>query len=176
MHFTGLIARDVQGSLMGYFGENTYAAEDWKYDSIWTAKEWELMNFEDSISLEGTSMDFEAILPHHQGNTFVASFPNPTAGIISFYFQFTGLAKVKMCIVDSTMTRLFTYSGKDSLVRINYLLEQEPGSETKYEPGVLYRLYYTCSTTDSLNFYKGHGDIMWCDEPYPILECLDFIP
>lgn len=176
MHFSGLTATDIQGQLMGYFGEDGFDAEDWKYDSVWTAKELETVSFDDSITLEGTYMDFDGEIPYCRRNTCVVAYPNPTSQVIAFYFRFSGIAKVKGCIVDSTLKPLATFSAKDSIVQFHFILGQYPGYENKFEPGILYRLYYSCSTKDSLNFHKGHGDIMWCDEPYPISECLKFIP
>jgi hypothetical protein len=171
--FKGIIVINDIGQMMGSWGTED---GDWETDATWTAGEYELLNFPDTVSMNGTFIRDTTgwnIGPgiHEQPQNLVIVFPNPVKNSLYLYFQGFGLLKFKAAIVDKNFNRLFTYACKDGSAHV--LIDLSDAA--KFQSGVLYRMYYSLSVTDSLNFYKGHGDILICMEN-TLQDCQKFVP
>ena len=160
--FKGIVVTDMAGNALGTWGTED---GDWGNDHNWTASENELLNFPDTVSLDGTYINDTTGWNNDPGaqqpQNFVAGFPNPTATGSVLVFKNYGKLKLKVVVVDKQYKRLDTISEKWSGL-MEYSLNFS--DSTKYPDGV-YRVYYSFSTKDSLNFYKGHGDILICRDP-----------
>ena len=160
------------GQEWGVIGEDN---NDWHTDSAWSPEEYALLNFPDTISLAGTYLEDTTgwnIGPgiHEMPQNISVIYPNPNSGSGVLVFRILGFAKVKVVIVDKDYNRLFTYAGK--VTNANILVDFS--DSVKYLSGTTYRMFYTFSVTDSLNYYKGHGDILICrDVSYD--ACLQFV-
>jgi len=172
--FTGLTMTDDMGNTIANLGVND---GDWKNDNSWTTSEYALLNFTDTVSLTGTFVKDTTgwnIGPgiHEQPFNRATAFPNPGRDVIRVYFSGFGFLKYKAVLVDKNYNRLATFCARDSShVFINLNLSDS----AKYKSGVLYRLFYSFSAADSVNYYKGHGDIMIC-RGYSLNDCLQFVP
>jgi hypothetical protein len=156
----------------------TWGAEDgdWGTDANWSPSEYELLNFPDTISLDGTYIRDTTgwnIGPgiHEQPQNFVAGFPNPVADRTTLVFGNFGNLKLKVVIVDKYYHRLETISLKWNGLLLKMI---DLSDSLKYQNGV-YRVFYSFSTKDSLNFYKGHGDILIC-RGSTWQECKNLVP
>jgi hypothetical protein len=160
--FKGILVTNDIGEVLGTWGTED---GDWGTDATWSAAEYELLNFPDTISLDGTYiMDTTGwnIGPgiHEQPQNSVFVFPNPSMNYAMLEFHGLGLLKFKAAIVDKYYNRMKTYVNKtDGLV----LVTLDFSDSIKFQNGV-YRMFYSLSAKDSLNFYKGHGDILICRE------------
>jgi hypothetical protein len=81
------------------------------------------------------------------------------------------LLKFKATIVDKYYKRIFNFACKDSSANFRIDLSDS----AKFQAGTIYRMYYSLSAKDSLNFYKGHGDILICRENN-LQDCKKFVP
>jgi len=171
--FKGIVVTNEVGQVLGIWGTED---GDWKTDANWSASEYELLNFPDTVSLDGTFISDTAgwnIGPgiHEQPQNFVSAFPNPFADRTTLVFGNFGYLKLKVAIVDKYYNRLGTFSLKWNGLVLHTL---DLSDSLKYQNGV-YRIYYSFSATDSLNFYKGHGDILICKGP-TWQECKNLVP
>jgi hypothetical protein len=171
--FKGLAVINDMGQVMGTWGTED---GDWGTDSVWSAGEYELLNFPDTISLDGTFLKDTSgwnIGPgiHEQPQNVVIVYPNPVKNTPTLIYHGLGLLKFKATIVDKYYHRMFTYACKDSLAYMHLDLSDS----TKFVSGTIYRLYYSISAKDSVNFIKGHGDILICREN-AVQDCQKFVP
>jgi hypothetical protein len=171
--FKGIVVINDIGQMLGTWGTED---GDWKADANWSTGEYELLNFPDTISLNGTFiMDTTGWNTgpgiHIKPENIVQVYPNPGINSQVLVFRGIGLLKFKATIVDKYYNRLYTFSCKGSNAEINIDLSDT----TKFQNGTIYRLYYSLSATDSLNFYKGHGDILICRENN-LQDCQKFVP
>jgi hypothetical protein len=172
--FKGIVVTDEAGNALGTWGTED---GDWGTDANWSPSEYELLNFPDTISLDGTFiMDTTGwnIGPgiHEQPQNFVAGFPNPVVDRSILVFGNFGTLKLKATIVDRYYHRMETYALKwGGLLEITLDLSDT----TKYLNGKIYRVFYSFSAKDSLNFYKGHGDILVC-RGSTWQECKNLVP
>lgn len=171
--FNGIVVTNDLGQPLGTWGTED---GDWKTDANWTSAEYDLLNFPDTISLDGTYIEDTTgwnIGPgiHEQPSNFVALFPNPVFNDAMMVFRDFGVVKCKAVIVDKYYKRLDSFSFK-----WNGLLHHTIDlSDTVKYPNAVYRILYSFSVKDSLNFYKGHGDLLICRENAP-LDCRDLVP
>lgn len=168
--FKGITLIDYHGQPTGLLGTDD---GDWGTDYHWSSSEYELLNFPDTVSLNGTFIKDTTGWSnspgiHEQPRNMVRVFPNPIIDHSMFVYRGLGLLKFKATIVDKYFNRLFTFVCKDSLA---YIIIDFSDS-TKFQDRTIYRMYYSFSTTDSLNFYKGHGDILICND-CTLEECLE---
>jgi hypothetical protein len=163
--------------LIGYHGQHTGLLGiddgDWRTDDHWSSSEYELLNFPDTVSLNGTFIKDTTGWNNSPGinehpRNIVCVFPNPVNDYPMLVFRGIGLLKFKATIVDKYFNRLFTFVCKDSIS--NTIIDLS--DSTKFQDRTIYRMYYSFSTTDSLNFYKGHGDILICND-CTLEECLE---
>jgi hypothetical protein len=173
VEFKGITVINDYGQVTGEWGTDD---GDWQNDATWSSSELQLLNFPDTVSLTGTFVKDTVgwnIGPgiHEQPRNSVIAFPNPAVNqqILSYYGL--GYLKFKATIVDKYFNRLFTYSSKDH----GRLFILDLSDSTKFQNGVIYRLYYSFSAADSVNFYKGHGDILICRES-SLQSCRHFVP
>jgi len=172
--FKGIAVINEIGQIMGTWGTED---GDWGTDANWSPLEYELLNFPDTISLDGTFVRDTAgwnIGPgiHEQPQNSVLVFPNPVQSRTTLEFHGLGLLKFKAAIVDKYYNRMKTYVNKTDapvLVMLDF------SDSTKFQSGNIYRMYYSFSAKDSLNFYKGHGDILICRENNS-QDCRKFVP
>jgi len=171
--FKGIVVTDEVGNALGTWGTED---GDWGTDANWSPSEYELLNFPDTISLDGTYIRDTTgwnIGPgiHEQPYNIVIAFPNPVKEYPILVYRGLGLLKFKTTIVDKYYNRLYTYACKDSAANIHL----DFSDTIKFQSGTIYRMYYTLSTKDSLNFYKGHGDILICRESAH-QDCQKYVP
>jgi hypothetical protein len=161
------------GQILGTWGTDD---GDWRTDSIWSTSVFELLNFPDTISLDGTYVKDTTGWNagpgiQEQPQNIVIVFPNPVKDYAKLIYRGLGVLKFKAAIVDKYNNRMYTFACKDSTANI-YL---DLSDSTKFQNGIIYRIYYSLSAKDSLNFYKGHGDILICKEN-TLQGCEKFIP
>ena len=171
--FKGIVVINDVGQEMGTWGTDD---GDWENDPSWSAGEYGVLDFPDTISLNGTFIRDTSgwnIGPgiHEQPRNVIIIFPNPLKNNASMYYGGLGLLKFKAAIVDKYFNRLYTFACKDSMACIHL----DFSDSTKFQNGTLYRFYYSLSATDSLHFYKGHGDILLCREN-TLQDCQKFVP
>lgn len=171
--FKGVAVVNDIGEILGTWGTED---NDWGTDSIWTTGEYNLLNFPDTISMDGTYVKDTTgwnIGPgiHEQPFNIVIVYPVPVKTKVMLTYCGLGLLKVKATIVDKYYNRIFTFARKASSAGI--LLDFS--DSTKFPNGTIYRLYYSLSAKDSMNFYKGHGDILICREK-TLDGCKNFVP
>ena len=171
--FKGITVTDDIGITMGTWGNED---GDWKTDSTWTSAEFNLLNFPDTISLEGTyvkdTIGWDSVRGiHERPCNLVVVFPNPVADYLALLYKGLGLLKFKAVIVDKYYNRLLTFCCKDS----SAYFHPDFSDTTKFLNGTIYRMYYSLSAKDSLNFYKGHGDILICRE-HALQDCQKYVP
>lgn len=170
--FKGIIVINDVGQMMGSWGTED---GDWETDANWSL-EYGLLNFPDTVSLSGTYIRDTTgwnIGPgiHEQPYNLVIIYPNPARTRVYLYYQGLGLVKLKVAIVDNYYNRLFTYACKDSSASFPIDLSDS----TQFKNGKLYRMFYSLSVTDSLNYYKGHGDILICKSAN-VQDCEQYVP
>jgi hypothetical protein len=141
--FKGIAVINDIGQILGTWGTED---GDWGTDANWSPGEYELLNFPDTVSLDGTFVRDTTGWDsgpgiHEQPRNFTIVFPNPVQSHATLAFSGLGMLKFKATIVDKYYNRMKTYVTKTDGV---------------------YRMYYSFSAKDSLNFYKGHGDILVC--------------
>jgi hypothetical protein len=172
-NFHGIVTFDKGGNRMGNWGTDD---RDWSTDIYWTEEELALLDFVDTISLDNTfikdTTDWNTgpgihVMPQNN----VIAFPNPVNKSLVIMYKGLGLIKFKATIVDKYFNRLFTYACKDSTATIMLSVSDS----TIFKNGTIYRMYYSLSTIDSINFYKGHGDILICRES-ELQDCQEFVP
>jgi hypothetical protein len=171
--FKGIVVINEVGNQMGTWGTED---GDWSNDSIWAAKEFTVLDFPDTVNLDGTFLKDTTGWNNGSGiqeqpHNGVDVFPNPIWDHQWLYFVSIGCVKFKAAIVDQDFNRLFTYVSKDS----SGILKMDLSDTTKFLPGKLYRMYYSLSAKDSINYYKGHGDILICHEPV-FQDCAKYVP
>jgi hypothetical protein len=171
--FKGIDVINTDGMEMGTWGTDD---GDWETDAAWTASEYGLLNFPDTISLDGTYIKDTIgwnIGPgiHEQPRNVVIVYPNPAYNQQVLVFRGLGWLKFKATIVDKNYNRLFTFTCKNS----NASVVLDLSDSVKFQNGTIYRLFYSLSARDSLNFYKGHGDILICREN-SLQDCRKFVP
>ena len=170
--FSGIIKVDEDGNREEYWGVDD---GDWGIDDHWTDEEYILLAFLDTINLDGTFVKDttgwnNGAGIHERPENVVIAYPNPTDGLQRITYKGIGLLKFKGIVVDRHYNSLFTFVCKDSIAHFNL----DFSDPEQFPNGSIYRLYYTLSATDSLNFYKGHGDILICRESDQ-QECKKFI-
>jgi len=164
--FKGIVFRDEIGNHLG-----TYAGpddNDWKYDSIWTDEIQGIINFQDTVGLEGTYLYQTYFAPAEIPFSF---FPNPVANKASAYILMPGKLKVRMAMIDQDLNTVFDTSYIDQDTSWVFL---DFSDTSKFIEGFVYRLYYTFSVAGNQDFYKGHGDVFMCFQKPPAL-CLDYL-
>ncbi len=171
--FKGIAVINDIGQILGTWGTED---GDWGTDSIWSSGEWDLLNFPDSISMDGTYVKDTTgwnIGPgiHEKPYNIVITYPNPVNNKLTLIYRGLGLLKFKATIVDKYYNRMFTFACKES--GANFYVDLS--DSTKFQNGTIYRIYYSLSATDSLNFYKGHGDILICKD-HTSQGCEKFVP
>lgn len=171
--FKGIAVINDIGQIMGTWGTED---GDWSTDRIWTNGEYNLLSFPDTISMNGTFVKDTIGWNtgpgiHEQPFNIVIIYPNPVKNTLMLIYRGLGLLKFKAAIVDKYYNRMFTFAFKDSTANIRLDLSDS----TKFQNGTIYRMYYSLSAKDSLNFYKGHGDILICREN-PLQGCQKFVP
>jgi len=172
-HFPGIVVINEIGQPMGTWGTDD---GDWKTDGSWSEEEFTLLEFPDTISLDGTYITDTTGWNtgsgiHEQPQNIVIVYPNPASNGQILVFRGIGLLKFKVAIVDKYFNRVFTYACKDSDLNVHL----DFSDSSKFQNGTIYRMYYSLSATDSLNFYKGHGDILICRES-ELQDCQKFVP
>jgi hypothetical protein len=172
--FKGIVVTDETGNALGTWGTED---GDWVNDATWTASEKELLNFPDTVSLEGTYINdttgwdtLKGI--HEKPRNLVAAYPNPFSSESVLVFGNYGNLKLKVVIVDKKYNRLETICQKWSGLMEKMM---DFSDSTKYPEGI-YRVYYSFSAKDSLNFYKGHGDILICRDQTNWQSCKNMVP
>ncbi len=170
--FSGIIVFDNQGFPMATWGHDD---GDWEEDENWTEEEYALLDFMDTVSISGTFLkDTSEWNGTGIGEIYrneVIAFPNPAINNLNMIARGLGLVKFKANIVDKYHNSLFTYACKDS----TRIISLDVTDSSIFEDGEIYRLYYSLSVEDNLNFYKGHGDILICREDLP-QECEKYVP
>jgi len=171
--FKGIDVIDEGGEILGTWGTED---GDWGTDAHWTTDEYGLLNFPDTISLEGTYISdttgWNNVPGNQQPQNLVIVYPNPTKNMAVLVSKCFGNIKLKAVIVDKYYNRLKTFAIKwGGLVECTIDLSDS----TKFQSGNLYRLYYAFSSKDSVNFFKGHGDILICRDPVTS-DCKKFVP
>jgi len=171
--FKGISVISDEGQITGTWGTED---DDWRNDAKWTAQEFALLGFPDTISLSGTYIRDTTGWNtgtgiHEMPQNIVITYPNPVQDFPRLVYRGLGLLKFKAVIVDKNYNRLLTWCCKDSMA--NLLLNLS--DTTVFKSGTIYRLYYTLSATDSVNFFKGHGDILVCRNASP-LYCKGNVP
>jgi len=171
--FPGIVVIDDIGQQIARWGTDD---GDWKTDNSWSEEEFALINFPDTINLDGTYIKDTTGWNtgsgiHEQPQNIVIVYPNPANNEQILVYRGLGLLKFKVTIVDKYFNRLFIYACKDSISNIHL----DFSDSTKFQNGTIYRMYYSLSATDSLNFYKGHGDILICRES-ELQDCQKFVP
>jgi hypothetical protein len=171
--FKGIDVINDAGTILGTWGTED---GDWGTDANWTTDEYELLNFPDTLSLDGTYIEDTTgwnIGPgtHEQPKNMVIVYPNPVLNQAMLVCKGFGNLKVKAVIVDKYYNRLTTFAYKwtglvESLLNFS--------DSIKFKNGV-YRMFYSFSTKDSINFYKGHGDILICREQ-SWQDCKSLVP
>ena len=172
--FKGIVIMDDMGQPWGTWGTED---GDWSTDKSWTQSEYDLLNFPDSLSLTGTFVKDTTgwnIGPgvHERPYNIVTVFPNPANDLVILIYRGLGLLKMKAVIVDQNYNRMFTFACKDSTAH----LQIDLSDTTKFKSGTIYRLFYSLSAKDSLNFYKGHGDILICRNVQSLNDCEKYVP
>lgn len=170
--FPGLIFKDEIGQDIGFYGGTD--DHDWEYDKDWPQEVYDLMNFNDTVSLSGTYLDSSYIAGNNPQWIQFVLFPNPVAHIARIIIDLPGRIKFKLVFVDNYLNPILKYSFK-KLDRTELVFDLN--SENKFVEGEVYRLYYTMSVEGKENFYKGHGDILMCDEFPPTYPstCLRYL-
>jgi len=160
--FKGIDVINDVGAVMGTWGTED---GDWGTDASWPSDVYDLLNFPDTVSLDRTYVKDTTgwdIGPgiHEIPKNFVIVYPNPVQSQLMLVCSGIGYLKFKAVLVDKYYHRLMTFAFKwNGLVEKN--LDFSDSTVFKND---LYRLYYTFSAKDSVNFYKGHGDILICRE------------
>jgi hypothetical protein len=166
MKFSGIVFKDEYGNDQGTYGGTD--DNDWNYDSTWSQEIWDLLDFNDTVSLSGTYLN-SSYDPPQQISFYL--FPNPVADEASAYILVPGNIKIKMALADHQLKSVSTYcyKGRDtSWVRL--VMEDT----NTFVEGEVYRLYYTFSVLGRENFYKGHGDVLMCYNR-PSNLCLSYL-
>ncbi|MEI6684131.1 MAG: hypothetical protein WCO44_15995 [Bacteroidota bacterium] len=171
--FKGISVINDVGQITGVWGTED---DDWRNDAKWTAEEFALLSFPDTISLNGTYIRDTTgwnVGPgiHERPQNIVITYPNPVYDFAEMVYRGLGLLKFKAVIVDKNYNRMFTFCCKDSMASL--LLDLS--DTAKFKSGTIYRMYYTLSAKDSVNFFKGHGDILVCRQASP-LYCKGNVP
>ncbi|MFK5857192.1 MAG: hypothetical protein QM503_13765 [Bacteroidota bacterium] len=172
-NFSGIVVHDNVGFPMATWGIDD---GDWSTDVFWSEEEFNLLDFPDTVSLDNTYIKDTTgwntgtgipEIPHN----FVVAYPNPVNNKLIMIFRGLGLLKFKATIVDKYYNSVFTYVCKDS----STVLQLDVSDSTIFQNGTIYRMYYSFSAKDSLNFFKGHGDILICRES-GLQECQKYVP
>jgi len=171
--FSGIVTIDNEGMPMGIWGNDD---GDWSTDNYWSDEELALLDFSDTISLSNTYLrdttgwnSGSGI--HEQPHNNVIAYPNPVNDRLNIAYRGLGLLKFKTVIVDKYYNTLFTYVFKDS----SSTIQLDISDSTMFKNGTIYRIYYSLSAIDSVNFYKGHGDILICRNS-ELQDCQVFVP
>jgi hypothetical protein len=160
--FSGIIKTDEDGNR-----EETWGTDDgdWGVDQNWNDEEYSLLSFPDTVNLDGTFVKDttgwnNGTGIHERPENIVIVYPNPTADKQRLTFKGIGFLKFKAIIVDQYFNSISTFVSKDSITHFDV----DFSDSVEFPNGSVYRMYYTLSATDSLDFYKGHGDILICRE------------
>lgn len=167
--FPGLVFTDEYGNHLGTYGGPD--DNDWGYDSVWDPEVRLMFDWVDPSDLSGTYLDTS----YHSGDdpdmVPINLFPNPVAGIASFYTLLPGCVNIRLVMVDSTYNQVMT-SSLQRCDTVWFGLDLSDGS--RFTEGVVYRLFYSFSVEGNPDFYRGHGDILMCEDRPPN-TCLRFI-
>ena len=171
-NFTGIVEIDETGMPIGSWGVED---GDWKTDSCWSEEEYHLLNFPDTVSLDNTFIEDTigwnaGTGIHEQPKNMVIAYPNPVSNRLTICYSGFGLLKFKVAIVDKYFNTVFTYASKNDTP-----IQLDISDPTIFQDGSIYRMYYSLSVKDSVNFYKGHGDILICRKSES-QECKKFVP
>jgi hypothetical protein len=171
--FKGIIVTNEIGQTLGTWGTED---GDWSNDANWSAAEYALLNFPDTVSLDGTyitdTTGWNNVPGAQQPKNGVWGYPNPISDGSVLVFRDFGNLKLKIAIVDKYYHQLQTFCFKWN-GQVEKMLDFS--DSTKYAEGV-YRVYYSFSAKDSLNFYKGHGDILICRDQINWQNCKNMVP
>jgi len=171
-NFSGIVAMSETGTIIGTWGIDD---GDWSTDNSWSEEEYNVLDFPDTVSLDNTFIKDttgwnNGTGIHEQPRNSVVAYPIPANDRLSIAYRGFGIIKFKVAIVDSYFNPLFTYASNDGNP-----IELNISDSTVFKNGTIYRMYYSLSVKDSLNYYKGHGDILICRESV-LQECKKFVP
>lgn len=177
--FEGIIMKTSSGNPAGTLGDNDL--NDWQEDDSWSEREYALLAYEDTVSLENTA----------ESDVSIFVYPNPTSDYFTFRYQASNRVKFKMVLVDESFNVLEKLSSSGEFISFSFDVEKyfsEKGPEVlkaqsfgpgtfftdQYASGQILRVYYTFSAEDALNFYKGHGDILICRDADKVEDCYPY--
>lgn len=169
--FVGIVEISTAGDKMGVWGTDD---GDWSTDSSWSEQEYQILNFTDTVSLDNTYIEDttgwnEGPGIHEHPQNFVIAYPNPANEQLTISYGGFGLLKFKVAIVDKYFNTLSAFAAKGHI-----LPPLDVSDPTMFQNGSIYRMYYSLSVKDSVNFYKGHGDILICRES-DVQACKKFV-
>jgi hypothetical protein len=145
---------DEQGQTLGIHGSCTNS-NDWSNIPL-TTSEQEFLNFNDTISLNGT-----VATPVSQ----IGIAPNPVKLGGAMFLYVLGISsnpslKLKIAVVDETLKVVQTvavrFQGNNNLA-----LFIDP---TKLESGKYYRMYYRVSASGTPALFEGYGNFLVCKD------------
>lgn len=168
----GVQLRDINAQAIGVVGNHW--EDDWKNDSKLNRHEMELLNFEDGLSLEGTSS--EGFI----SGSSVLAYPIPAKDYFTILMTSDKPVKFKVVIVDENLKVLdrksvvgyrlayqFDKFIKRQEVQTAGILQGSGGmfdfsDNSTFPESSIVRAYYSMSAEENEHFATGYGDILIC--------------
>lgn len=142
--FSEITPTDETGALIGQ-ADTT----DWTYDAAWTSRETALMTFNDTaLNSSDSVMGAIAVSP---------AFPNANDGLFIVGIEPERQCKLKYVFVNSDFNVLNYGIRKLNGGPTFYAFDFR--SNTAFDKGANYRMYYGFYNSKDSLYYKGHGDI-----------------
>ncbi|MBR09796.1 MAG: hypothetical protein CMP48_19180 [Rickettsiales bacterium] len=166
--FEGVQLRDINAEPIGIYGIDWET--DWQADTQLSNRELGLLNFNDNLSLEGTSIG---------SLNSIVGYPNPTRDVFKIELRSNTIVKFKVVVVNENFEVLDQLSsvGNSLALNLNTLDSQRRvfsagilqgfggfnfSDSDLYPDKSIVRAYYSVSAEGHPNFATGFGDILIC--------------
>ncbi len=136
-----ITATDATGALTGETD-----ASDWTQDNSWSETEKALFRA-DLVDLAGMEKAAIQMQP---------AYPNPCSDQTTLLFTTSLPTKMRIVVTDDKANKLASYSLQTDAGLNAYII---PFSNSIYQAGKSYRVYYGFDAPGQLLYYFGHGDI-----------------
>lgn len=136
-----ITSTDLSGNLIG-----STDPSDWAQDAAWSETEKALFRA-DLVDLTGMERATIQMSP---------AYPNPCSDQTTLLFTTSVPTKMRIVITDDKATKLASYALQTDAGLNAYVL---PFTNSIFQKGKNYRVYYVFDAPGQLMYYYGHGDI-----------------